>query len=127
MSKKAKKLWSRVADQVAGLQAIFGSAAAGWGRAIFSTARQCWRSLRTLCGRSPAVRQQFFDSTVQVRGQPGEDILQVSLRLVPIELGGLKQAHHGGGPLAGQLASHEEPIPSPKGNLGVILPMSGRR
>src|SRR6476646_9321654 len=42
--------------------------------------------------RLPAVRQQFVNSTVQLRGQPGEHILEVGPRISPIELGRLRRA-----------------------------------
>ena len=39
-----------------------------------------WRS----AGRRPAVRQQLFDATDRVCGQPIEDVLQICIGIVPI-------------------------------------------
>ena len=58
------------------------------------------------CSGSPAglplVGQQLIDPAVQLRRQPGQHVLEISPRLMPIELGRLQQAHHHGGALATQ-------------------------
>ena len=58
-------------------------------------------------GRPPLVGQQLFDPAVQLRRQPSQHFLEVSPRLVPVELGRLQQAHHHCGPLARQLVADE--------------------
>jgi len=45
---------------------------------------------------------------------------------MPIDLGALNQAHHGGSTLTGAQRPCKKPIVTPQGNLAVILPMSGR-
>jgi hypothetical protein len=55
------------------------------------------------------MREQFVDAAVQLRGQPREDVLEVSPRIMAIELGRLHQAHDDGGTLPGEFASTEEP------------------
>jgi len=50
--------------------------------------------------RTPAVRQQFTDAAVGPGGQFVHHVLEVGVRVMPIELGRLNQAHDGGGPLA---------------------------
>ena len=49
--------------------------------------------------RLPAMRQQFVDLVVLVRRQTSQNIFQVSIRIMPIELGALNQTHHRSGPL----------------------------
>jgi hypothetical protein len=58
----------------------------------------------------PLMRQQLFDSTVELRRQPGEHILEVGPRVMPIELCRLQQTHHHRGALAGQFTADEQPI-----------------
>lgn len=55
------------------------------------------------------MRQQFVDAAVQLRGQAGQDVLEVGPRIMAIELGRLHQAHHDGRTLAGEFASAKEP------------------
>ena len=43
--------------------------------------------------RLPAVREQLVDSAGQVRRQPRENVLHVGMRIMPIELDRLNQAH----------------------------------
>ena len=76
--------------------------------------------------RLPLMGQQLFDTAVQLRGQPGQHVLEVGPRLVPIEFGRLQQAHHDCGPLACQLAADEQPIaptqgPRPDPVLDVVV------
>ena len=97
------------------------------GRAAAASARRRGSSRSTSAGWLPPMGQQLLDPTVQLRRQSGEHILEVGPGLVPVELGRLQQAHHDCGPLAGQLTAHKKPVFSSEGNLGVILPMSGRR
>ena len=49
------------------------------------------------------MREQLIDPVIRVRGQSLQPVLVTGPRIVPIELGRLHQAHHHGGPLAGQL------------------------
>jgi len=58
-------------------------------------------------GVLPVVGQQRFDSAVQLRGQPCQNILEVGPRVMPAQLGTLQQAHHACGALAGQFAAYE--------------------
>lgn len=55
------------------------------------------------------MRQQVVDASVRMGRQPFQHVAQVGPRAVSIELGGLHQAHHHGGPLPGQLATCEQP------------------
>ena len=71
-------------------------AVAVWARCAGSTCSTYSAS----ADRLPLVGQKLFDPAVQLRGQPGEHILETGPRLVPIELGRLQQAHHHRGPLA---------------------------
>ena len=94
------------------------------GRAAAASAR---RLGSTSAGWLPPMGQQLLDPTVQLRRQSGEHVLEVGPGLVPVELGRLQQTHHDSSPFARQLTSDEEPITAAESNLGVILPMSGRR
>lgn len=58
----------------------------------------------------PSMWQQFLDSTIELRGQPGQDVLEVGKGVMPVELGRLQEAHHHCGTLASQLAADEQPI-----------------
>ena len=49
---------------------------------------------------SPAMRQEFGDQMVFVRGQALQHIFEISAGVVPIEPGALNQAHDDGGMLA---------------------------
>ena len=66
-------------------------------------------------GALPPMGQQFLDSTVQLRRQSGEHVLQVGPRLMPVELGRLQQDHHHRRTFSGQLAADEEPVAPTKG------------
>ena len=48
----------------------------------------------------PAVRQEFGDLTVFVRGQTLQHIFEISVGIVPVESGALNQTHDRGGTLA---------------------------
>ena len=63
-----------------------------------------------LADGAPLVWQQLFDPAVHLRRQPGEHVLEIRPRLVPVELGRLQQAHHHRSPLARELAADEQPI-----------------
>ena len=80
------------------------------GRAAAASARRRGSSRSTSAGRLPPMGQQLLDSAVQLRRQSGEHVLEVGPGLVPVELGRLKQAHHDGSALAGQLTADEQPI-----------------
>ena len=80
-------------------------------RLILSSSRHRWAgAVSASIARLPLVGQQLLDPTVQLRRQPREDVLQVGPRLMPLELGRVRQAHHDGGTLARQLAANEEPV-----------------
>ena len=86
-----------------------------------------WVSASTL----PAMWQQFIDPTVELRGQSGQDVLEIGKGVMPAELGRLQQAHHHRGTLAGQLAAYEQPFlrPRPQGRIwfSIQLLSIGRR
>lgn len=67
------------------------------------------------------MRQQFLDPAVRVRRQARENIFQIGVRIVPIELGRLDQAHHGGSALARTQGSGEQPVFSSKGHRPDLL------
>ena len=74
----------------------------------------------------PLVWQQLLDPAVQLRRQPGQHVLELGPRLVPIELGRLQQAHHHRSALTRQLAADEKPIapaqsPGPNSVLEVVV------
>ena len=50
--------------------------------------------------RLPAVRQEFCDQMVFVRGQALQHIFEIGIGVVPIEPGALNQAHDRSRPLA---------------------------
>ena len=58
----------------------------------------------------PLMRQQFFNVLVLLRRQTHQDIFQIGVRIVPIELGRLNQAHNGRRPLARPQGASEEPV-----------------
>ena len=91
--------------------------------ALIKRAGAAWFST----GVVPVVGQQLLDAAVELRGQPGQNTLEVGPRIMPVELGTLQQAHHHRSALAGQFAAYEEPIFTTDRNHGVILPMSGKR
>ena len=43
--------------------------------------------------RLPAMRQQFLNITCPLRRQASKNVLQISIRIMPVELGRLDQAH----------------------------------
>ena len=58
----------------------------------------------------PAMRQQLPDPARLVGRQSGEDVLQISIGIVPVHAGRLDQAHHGGRTLAGAQRAGKEPV-----------------
>ena len=62
-------------------------------RAVAFAMRRAGSGRSASAGRLPLVWQQLFNPTVQLRGQPGQHVLQICPRLVPVELGRLQQAH----------------------------------
>lgn len=60
------------------------------------------------------MRQQFFDAAVGQRRQPREHILQIGIRIMPIEPGRLDQAHHGSRPPSRPQRAREQPVLAPK-------------
>ena len=77
---------------VARCLSIGGKIAAALSRAVAFAARRADLGGSALTSRLPLVRQQLLDPTVQLRGQPGEHVLEIRPRLVPIELGRLRRA-----------------------------------
>src|SRR5438046_2757987 len=64
--------------------------------------------------RYPTMRQQFANAARGLGGQSLEDILEVSVRIVGIESGGLNQAHDGSGALARAQRSCKQPVRAPQ-------------
>jgi len=64
--------------------------------------------------RTQAMRQEFSDTSSRVRGQPLQDIAEVSVRVMPVELCRVHQAHDGCCPLARAQASREQPVVAPE-------------
>ena len=63
--------------------------------------------LRSAVQTLPAMRQQFGDQMVFVRGQTLQHIFEISVRVMPIELGALNQAHDRSRTLAGSQGTCE--------------------
>lgn len=55
-----------------------------------------WQSIVDFEGRQPEMRQQLRDLTGTLRGQACQHILQIGVRVMPVELCRLYQAHHRG-------------------------------
>jgi hypothetical protein len=79
-----------------------------------------------LLGR-PVPREQLVEPPGRVGGDAREQVAQVGLRIDAVELGGLDQCVDGGGALAAVIRAGEQVVLAAEGNLGVILPMSGRK
>lgn len=74
--------------------------------------------------------QQCADIVRFVRRQTRKHVFQIGMRVVPIELGGLNQAHDRGGALPGPQRSREQPIATAYGPwaylvLDPIMPTRG--
>jgi len=50
-------------------------------------------------GWLPVVGQQFFEAIRRVRWQPLENVFEIRVRLMPVDAGGIQQAHDVGGAL----------------------------
>ena len=66
--------------------------------------------------RLPAMRQQLLYSVVLLGWKASQNIFQVSIRIMPIELGALNQTHHRSGPLPCTKRACKQPIVSADGN-----------
>ena len=66
-------------------------ACVGLQKAALWAQRRC-STWSTSVGRLPAMGQQFFDSAVQLCGQPGEHVFEVGPGVAPIELGRLRRS-----------------------------------
>lgn len=86
-----------------------------------------WQHIVAGSSHLPAVRQQLPDLACALRGQPCQYILEVRVRIVPVEFCRADQAHHGGGPLASPQRPGEQPVRAANGNHWVILHMSGKK
>ena len=62
------------------------------------------------------MRQQFANPAGAMRGQAGEHIAQVGVRVVPVHARRLHQAHHGCCPLARAQAAGKQPVVPANGN-----------
>jgi hypothetical protein len=69
----------------------------------------------------PAVWKQILDLAVSLCRQPGEDVLHVGIRIMPIDLGALDQAHHGGGTLTGAQRPCKKPVFSAQGGRADLV------
>lgn len=54
--------------------------------------------------------QQFFDLAVLPRRQASQYVLQIRIRIMPLELGTLNQAHHRSRTLARTQGAGEQPV-----------------
>jgi hypothetical protein len=60
--------------------------------------------------------KQFFESAGGLGRQALEDVLEVAIRIVTVEPGGLDEAHNSGGTLTGAQGPGEEPVGSAEGH-----------
>ena len=60
------------------------------------------------------MRLQFLDAAVRLRGQTREHVLEVEVRIVPIELGRLHQTHDRSGALACLQTSRKQSVLAPE-------------
>ena len=72
---------------VAHCLSIGGMIAAVLSRAVAFAMRRAGSGGSVSADGPPLVGQQLFDPAVQLRWQPGEHVLEIGPRLVPIELG----------------------------------------
>jgi len=62
------------------------------------------------------VEQQLCDLAVLLRGQAGQHIFEIGIRVMPVEPGAVDQAHDGSGALAGAQGANKQPVASPNGD-----------
>ncbi len=62
------------------------------------------------------MRQQLVDHAGALRWQPCQHIFQISVRIMPIELGTLNQTHDRRTTLARPQRTGEQPVVAPDGN-----------
>ncbi len=62
------------------------------------------------------MRQQVFDTAGGLGRQAFEHVAQVSVGVVPVELGRLHETHDRGSALASAQAAGEQPVRAPDGN-----------
>ena len=67
------------------------------------------------------MRQQFSNTAGGLSGQACEDILQIGIRIMPIELGGLNQRHDDCGPLARSQRACKQPVRAANGHRPDLL------
>src|SRR5450756_2078161 len=67
------------------------------------------------------MRQQFFNLTILVRRQTSRHVLDVGLRIMPVELGALKQTHHRSGALTRSQRTGKQPIVASDGNWANLV------
>ena len=70
--------------------------------------------------------QQGVDGVDGMLADAGEDFAYIGFRFDAVQHGGADQGVEDGGPLPSGVAAREQPILSAKGNLAVILPISGK-
>ena len=73
------------------------------------------------------MREQLADATSGLSRQAFENVLEVSVRIVSVELGRLYETHDVGGTSAGAQRPGKQPVRSPEGSHAVILPISGKK
>src|ERR1700723_3818203 len=62
------------------------------------------------------MREKITESTGRLSRETLEDVLEVAIRIVSVELGGLDEAHDVGGALSSTKGSGEEPVRSAQGH-----------
>lgn len=73
------------------------------------------------------MRQELGDPAGRLCWQPLEYVAHVRVRVEPVELGRVDQAHDGGGAFASPQGAGEQPVLSPQRQRPFILPISGRK
>jgi hypothetical protein len=71
------------------------------------------------------VWEQFIDAAVQMRGQSGQHVVKVRVRVVAIDLCRLHEAHDDGSALAGKLTAREQPCFSSERNHSAASTLRG--
>jgi len=93
----ADAVWAKATTLAVRWLCAAAMAVSMYARTLTVALRRYGSTWSTSAGRRPPVGQQLLDPTVQVRGQPRENYLQVGARVVPAELGRVKQARHHSG------------------------------
>ena len=65
--------------------------------------------------------QQLFNLTVFLRRQTSQHILDIGIRVMPVEFGALNQTHHRSGALTGAQGASEQPVVATNGNRANLV------